>query len=160
MEFSCYLLRHFCPLQVDECSARELAEATLNDFTTYGNGIHGVELSVVGHVQLSGFRVADNVVNGIEIQETMGEWGGPQVKVRVHVGKTVCQGICMWGGPQVKVRVHVRRTAGQGTCACGEDRRSRYVCMCAGQGTCACAQVKVHVHVRRSRYVCMGWTKA
>ena len=64
-----------------------------------------MELSVVGHVRLSGFRVADNVVNGIEITETMGEWGGPQVKVGMHVG----------------------RTAGQGTCGCGVDSRSRYV---------------------------------
>ena len=35
----------------------------------------------MGHVRLSGFRVADNVVNGIEIQETLGEWGGPQIIV-------------------------------------------------------------------------------
>lgn len=68
--------------QVDECRATELGEATLYDFTTFGNGIHGVELSVVGHVRLSGFKVADNVVNGIEIQETRGEWNGSQVMVR------------------------------------------------------------------------------
>ena len=40
-----------------------------------------MELSVVGHVRLTGFKVADNVVNGIEIQETLGEWGGPGVMV-------------------------------------------------------------------------------
>jgi hypothetical protein len=68
-------------LQVDECGATELGEATLHNFTTFGNGIHGVELSVVGHVRLSGFKVADNVENGIEIQETHGEWGGPRVMV-------------------------------------------------------------------------------
>lgn len=66
---------------MDGCGATVLGEATLYDFTTYGNGIHGVELSVVGHVRLSGFRVADNVVNGIEIQETLGEWGGPRIMV-------------------------------------------------------------------------------
>lgn len=57
--------------------------ATLSDFTSYGNGIHGVELSVVGHVQLTDFKVADNVQNGIEIQETIGEWGGPLIMVQL-----------------------------------------------------------------------------
>ena len=36
---------------------------------------------MVGHVRLSGFKVADNVANGIEIQETLGEWGGPRIMV-------------------------------------------------------------------------------
>ncbi len=57
--------------------------ATLRDFTGYGNGIHGVELSVVGHVRLADFKIADNVENGIEIQETHGDWGGPMIVVRL-----------------------------------------------------------------------------
>ncbi len=40
-----------------------------------------MELSVVGHVRLSGFKIADNVDNGIEIQETVGEWGGSIIMV-------------------------------------------------------------------------------
>jgi len=36
---------------------------------------------VVGHVQLVGFKVADNRDNGMEIQETHGDWGGPLIRV-------------------------------------------------------------------------------
>ena len=73
--------------QVDGCAARKRDNATLFDFTSYANGIHGVELSVVGHVRLVGFKMADNRDNGIEIQETLGDWGGPMIKVEtiVHV---------------------------------------------------------------------------
>ena len=46
--------------------------ATFYNFTSYSNGINGLELSVVGQIRLSGFKVADNVANGIEIQETHG----------------------------------------------------------------------------------------
>ena len=66
---------------MDGCQASEVGVAILRDFTSYGNGIHGVELSVVGHVQLVDFKLADNVENGIEIQETIGEWGGPAIMV-------------------------------------------------------------------------------
>ena len=47
---------------------------------SYSNGIHGVELSIVGHVRLIGFKVADNRDNGIEILEAHGSWGGPMIK--------------------------------------------------------------------------------
>jgi len=70
-------------LQVDGCRATEVGVATLRDFTGYGNGIHGVELSVVGHVRLVDFKLADNIQNGIEIQETIGDWGGAMIRVRV-----------------------------------------------------------------------------
>ncbi len=53
----------------------------MTDFTTYANGINGVELSVVGNVRLEGFKVADNVKNGIVIIETRGHWGGPKIEV-------------------------------------------------------------------------------
>lgn len=56
--------------------------ATLYYFTSYANGIHGVELSIIGHIRLVGFKVADNVKNGIEIIETRGDWGGPKIQVR------------------------------------------------------------------------------
>ncbi len=36
----------------------------------------------MGHVRLEGFKVADNVENGIVIIETRGHWGGPKIKVR------------------------------------------------------------------------------
>ena len=68
---------------MDGCAAKQPDNATLYDFTTYANGIHGVELSVVGNVRLVGFKIADNRDNGIEIQETLGEWGGPLIKVSV-----------------------------------------------------------------------------
>ena len=67
--------------QADGCGATEPKMANLTDFTTFANGIHGVELSIVGHVRLRGFKVADNVQNGIEIIETLGYWGGPKVEV-------------------------------------------------------------------------------
>lgn len=68
-------------IQADGCGASEHQTATLFNFTSYANGIHGVELSVVGHVRLAGFKVADNVKNGIEIIETHGHWGGPKLQV-------------------------------------------------------------------------------
>ena len=55
--------------------------ATFYNFTSYSNGINGLELSVVGQIRLSGFKVADNVANGIEIQETHGVWGGAMIMV-------------------------------------------------------------------------------
>ena len=67
--------------QADACAARQPSVATLYNFTSYANGIHGLEFSVVGHVRIVGFKVADNVVNGIEIQETLGSWGGPMIQV-------------------------------------------------------------------------------
>lgn len=70
-------------MQADGCRARVHQVATLSNFTSYANGIHGVELSVVGHVRLVGFKVADNVKNGIEIIETQGHWGGPKIQVRI-----------------------------------------------------------------------------
>lgn len=66
---------------MDGCGAKQPDNATLYDFTTYANGIHGVELSVVGNVRLVGFKIADSRDNGIEIQETHGVWGGPLIKV-------------------------------------------------------------------------------
>lgn len=59
----------------------ELDNATLYNFTSYANGIHGVEFSVVGNVRAVGFKLADNRDNGIEIQETRGVWGGATIQV-------------------------------------------------------------------------------
>ena len=72
-------------MQADGCRARVHQVATLSSFTSYANGIHGVELSVVGHVRLVGFKVADNVNNGIEIIETQSHWGGPKIQVRITI---------------------------------------------------------------------------
>lgn len=68
-------------IQADGCRASVHQTATLYNFTSFANGIHGVELSIVGHVRLMGFKVADNVKNGIEIIETRGDWGGPKIQV-------------------------------------------------------------------------------
>ena len=70
---------------MDGCEATIRDVARLYNFTTYSNGIHGVELSAVGHVQLIGFKAADNRDNGIEIQETLGDWGGPLIKVCTYL---------------------------------------------------------------------------
>lgn len=51
-----------------------------------------MELSVVGHVQLVDFKLADNRDNGIEIQETMGDWGGPLIKNALIVSHTSVNG--------------------------------------------------------------------
>lgn len=75
--------------------------ATLYGFTSYSNGIHGLELSVVGHIRLSGFKVADNVVNGMEIQETRGIWGGAMIMVYVCLGKRNDCEVLVWGGVSV-----------------------------------------------------------
>lgn len=40
---------------------------------------------MVGHVRLVRFKVADNRDNGIEIQETLGEWGGPLILVSCYM---------------------------------------------------------------------------
>ena len=85
---------NFLVQQVDGCSEGERDIATLYDFTSYANGIHGLELSVVGHVRLVGFKVADNVDNGIEIQETHGWWGGPMIQVCSYVCLSVCLFLC------------------------------------------------------------------
>ena len=37
---------------------------------------------MVGHVRLVGFKVADNVENGMVVTEAHGDWGGPLIKVR------------------------------------------------------------------------------
>lgn len=85
--YFCYAYRydniiklHEC-LQVDGCGATTPSTATFYNLVSYSNGIHGLELSVVGHVQLVGFKVADNRDNGMEVQETHGEWGGPLIEV-------------------------------------------------------------------------------
>lgn len=74
---------------VDGCGATEPDTATLYDFVSYGNGIHGLELSVVGHVRLVRFKVADNVQNGMEIQETLGTWGGPMIRDSLIISHTI-----------------------------------------------------------------------
>ena len=79
---------------MDGCSAGERDNATLYGLTSYANGIHGLELSVVGHVRLVGFKVADCRDNGMEIQETMGEWGGPLVQVHTRTVHTCACMLC------------------------------------------------------------------
>lgn len=53
------------------------------NFTSFANGIHGLEFSIIGNIRLVGFKVADNRDNGIEIQETLGNWGGAIIQVCV-----------------------------------------------------------------------------
>ena len=73
-------------LQEDGCSGNTPSIAIFSNLLSYSNGIHGLELSVVGHVQLVRFKVADNRDNGMEIQETHGDWGGPLIKVCMKCG--------------------------------------------------------------------------
>ncbi len=53
----------------------------LFNFTTYSNDIHGVEFSVIGNVKAVGFKIADNRDNGIEIQETIGDFEQATIEV-------------------------------------------------------------------------------
>lgn len=69
-------------LQADGCNSKIHSTASLYNFTTYANDIHGVEFSVIGNVKIIGFKVADNRDNGIEIQETNGEWEQATIEVR------------------------------------------------------------------------------
>ena len=49
----------------------------------------------MGHVRLVGFKVADNVQNGMVVTETHGDWGGPLIKVCVCVCVCVCMCVCV-----------------------------------------------------------------
>lgn len=95
-------------LQEDGCGATVRGTAKLYNFTSYNNGIHGVEFSIVGHVQIIGFKVSDNRDNGIEIQETMGDWGGPLITVRLCDNPLACNSctrhyVCSWPSGQSQV---------------------------------------------------------
>ena len=57
----------------------------------------------MGHVQLDGFKVADNVDNGIEILETHGSWGGPMIRVSL-IGSTCT----IHTHTHARVQMHVR----------------------------------------------------
>ena len=81
-EFGLRIWESYTPYE-DGCSGTIPQNVTLYNFTTYNNGIHGVEFSVLGHVSVDNFKMADNVDNGIEIQEANGEWGGAVVKVKL-----------------------------------------------------------------------------
>ncbi len=72
------------------CGETEQGTAIFYSFTAYSNGKHGVELSLVSGVRLKGFKVADNVENGIEIQDVRFSWGWSSVEVRV------CVRVCTW----------------------------------------------------------------
>ena len=80
-----YIFLVFIVIQVDGCGKSELGEAIMYNFTSYANGIHGLEFSVVGNIKIIGFKLADNRDNGIEIQETLGVWGGAVIQVHNYV---------------------------------------------------------------------------
>ena len=48
---------------------------------------------MVGHVRLVGFKVADNVENGMVVTEAHGDWGGPLIKVRGLL-EVMCVCVC------------------------------------------------------------------
>lgn len=64
-----------------ECGDGKDDDAYFYRLTTYANGIHGVEMSVIGNVKLVGFKIADSRDNGIEVQEAIGEGWGAVVQV-------------------------------------------------------------------------------
>ena len=80
-----YIFLVFIVIQVDGCGKSELGKAIMYNFTSYANGIHGLEFSVVGNIKIIGFKLADNRDNGIEIQETLGVWGGAVIQVHNYV---------------------------------------------------------------------------
>ncbi|KAI6655737.1 Fibrocystin-L-like [Oopsacas minuta] len=67
-------------------SARETV--TLYNLTSYSNGIHGVEFSVIGNIQVDGFKLADNRDNGIEITETVGDCFHSEIKNTIIISRT------------------------------------------------------------------------
>ena len=71
----------------DSGSARDTI--TLYNLTSYANGIHGVEFSVIGNVQVDGFKLADNRDNGIEITETVGECFVAEIKNTLIIARTI-----------------------------------------------------------------------
>ena len=83
-EFGLRIWEQYTPYE-NGCNLGNPVNATLYNFTTYNNGIHGVEFSVVGNVIADGFKIADNVVTGFEIQETNGDWGEAILKVRIKL---------------------------------------------------------------------------
>jgi hypothetical protein len=71
------------------CSGGDVA-ANFYNLVTYSNGINGVEMSVIGHVRLIGFKIADNRDDGIAIQESYGSWGGPMIKASLILHECKC----------------------------------------------------------------------
>lgn len=72
-EFGLRIWEEYIPYE-NGCWGGNSSKATFYNFTTYNNGIHGVEFSVVGHVIADGFKIADNVQSGFEITEALGDW--------------------------------------------------------------------------------------
>ena len=70
----------------DKGSARDTI--ILYNLTSYANGIHGVEFSIIGNVQVDGFKLADNRDNGIEITETVGECFVAEIKNTLIIART------------------------------------------------------------------------
>ena len=62
---------------------------TLFNLTSYSNGIHGVEFSVIGNIQVDGFKLADNRDNGIEISETVGDCFQAEIKNTLIISRTI-----------------------------------------------------------------------
>ena len=83
-EFGLRIWEEYTPFE-DGCRRGAPANATFYNFTTYNNGIHGVEFSVIGHVTVDHFKIADNVEMGFEIQEANGLWGEAVIKVNLLV---------------------------------------------------------------------------
>lgn len=77
------------------CSGGDVA-ANFYNLVTYSNGINGVEMSVIGHVRLIGFKIADNRDDGIAIQESYGSWGGPMIKDTLIISHSIAN----QGSPQ------------------------------------------------------------
>ena len=75
---------------IEPCnSASDRDTITLFNLTSYSNGIHGVEFSVIGNIQVDGFKLADNRDNGIEISETVGDCFQAEIKNTLIISRTI-----------------------------------------------------------------------
>ena len=87
-EFGLRIWESYTPLE-NGCQGGARLNVILYDFTTYNNGLRGVEFSEVGHVSVDNFKIADNVETGFEIQEANAEWGEVQIKVNIMVSVSI-----------------------------------------------------------------------
>ena len=87
-EFGLRIWETYDPHTIPCSGGSDRDTATLYNLTAYSNGIHGVEFSVVGHVTVDGFKLADNRDNGIEISETVGECSAAEIKNTLIISRT------------------------------------------------------------------------
>ena len=108
-EFGLRIWETYVPL-ISPCNtASAHATVTLYNLTSYANGIHGVEFSIIGNVQVDGFKLADNRDNGIEITETVGDCFVTEIKNTLIIARTIANsGLAQSGGIRTMRRKFLR----------------------------------------------------